>query len=188
VVVRGIRLLLTLVAASLALAGCGDGDATVEGASSTTQTIARRTDDQPVPYFLFHANSWAPDGGVTEGPALAGEPINAKWIGSYKSFPAPNREIGAALTLANPSKGGARELSALLVRQVSEVVVNGTSAFAGEELSGENLIATHVMWDADDFVVVFTVYETKLSDVVELAKNVASATKEQWDSEMKKAG
>ncbi len=184
---RGIRLFLTFAAATLALAGCGDGDATVEG-SSSAQTTSRATADQPVPYFLFHADSWAPDGGVTEGPALAGEPINVKWTASYKSFPAPNREIGAALAVANPTKGGARELSAVVVRRVSEVVVNGVAAFAGEELSGENLIASHVMWDADGFVVLFTVYETKVSDAVELAKNVASATKEQWDSEMKKAG
>ena len=71
---------------------------------------------------------------------------------------------------------------------VREVTIGGHPAFAGEERNVDGaLIASHIAWDSGNYVVAFTVYETRVDAALKLAKDISSVSKQEWDSAMNAA-
>jgi hypothetical protein len=140
-----------------------------------------------LPYLLLNADGWTLDGGTSSGPAIeAGASLGLKWTAAYRSRPEPNHEVGAALAVFDPANGAAREFVASItsgaMRQVS---VRGHAAFAGEERNPDGaLVASHIAWDRDHYVVALTVYETNLEIALNLAQKVAPVSQEQWERAM----
>jgi hypothetical protein len=175
-------LLLLLLVVSSCARGDGDGDKTTgtSGASSTTD----RKPTGPVPYFLFDADGWTLTAGMSSGPVIdAGAAFGLKWNASYVSNPTPDHSVGAALAVSDPD-GGAKVYAKLLTGRAGRAVtVGGHRAYAAEEHRGDGaLVASHVLWDTDGYVVTLTVYETKVADAIPLAEHVSRVSKEQWDA------
>jgi hypothetical protein len=191
VVIPKVRAISAAAAAIVLLfAGCGKETQPKGAASEGTTTTAPTSSAQPVPFFLFHADGWTLEGGIDSGPMVeAGAPLGMKWNASYESWPEPNHEVGGALGVYDPPQGDARELANLLTENNAHAVsFGGHPAYAGEERNTDGTFtASHITWDSGDYVVTFTVYETRVDEAVALAAHVTPATKAQWDAEMNAA-
>ncbi len=180
----------TVVLLAGLLAGCGKDRSADQAASASTAAPNVASSSAPVPYFALVADGWSLESASADGPAIdAGRPLGLKWNSAYRSQPAPNRDVGAALAVADPPQGGAQEFaSALTNGQARGVTVGGHPAYAGEELSIDgDLIASHVTWDAGEYVVSLTVYETNLIPATTLAEHVTETSKQQWDDAARNA-
>ncbi|MEY2470470.1 MAG: hypothetical protein QOF21_3168 [Actinomycetota bacterium] len=166
---------------ALFVAGCGDNDRRTD-ASSTSATVTSTTDAAAeIPHMLLEADGWRLTE-ATDKPIPGDDVFHIAWSLTYQHSPTPNQTIPAVLAVAKPSAGRAREAAPLLIAEPAEVRVSGMSGYAGEEHSpaDDHLIATHVVWDRDDYVAIFTVYDTNQEEALKLAQHVAVVSNDRW--------
>lgn len=140
----------------------------------------RATATPTVPFLLLRSPGWTLTGGATADDFPGGLEFGGIWTTSYESWPEPNRSVGAAMMIAQPDRG-LRALASEL-GTVSDVTINGDPGVGVEENSPQDghFIATHVLWKIDSYVAWFTVYDTRLTNAVAIARGLDRVEQPQW--------